>query len=300
MPKIAIVSGGDANYFDLLIEQAASIRSLDPKNNLDITYLDGGGFTEDHIKQLNKYGVKLLDPGWPNEAVKRKAGSKDFLKINLAKPCLNKYFPDHDIIIWIDGDAWLQTLEAIELATLVARKGKLAVVSQNTRFREQRFHFRKKLFGWVELRTIFHKNAKRARLESKHIWNLANMAVLNAGFYALRQDAPHWDVWTKWRDKAIKHGRSFTSDQLSLALTVYEDNLPFETLPEYCNYMGPWRMDEQKNYVEIHAPYRKVSVVHMAGLEEERKDPNHFIDMVMPDDSISKQPIRFSSWKKKF
>ena len=296
-PKIVLVSGGDAKYFDMLHELATSIRALPESQNVDVVFLDGGGFEQTHIDAFSELNVSLLDPKWPNPQIQKRCANKEYLKINLAKPALNTLFPSYDIIIWIDGDAWLQNWKAIDLAVMVAQKGKLAVVSQNTRFRSLRFNFKKKLFGWADIRTIFHKNAKRARL-GEYAWKLANLAVLNAGFYALRQDAPHWATWTAWRDKSIKKGRPFTSDQLSLALTCYIDNFPFETLPEICNYMGPWRVDENNRFVEIFAPYAEASVIHMAGLDKWREDPKQYISMVQADDTKKLCPIRYCEWIK--
>ena len=264
---------------------------------MDVAFLDGGGFSDEQKKLLAGLGVRLVDPGWPSKAVEKRAKGKDFLKINLAKPCLNQYFPAHDIVIWIDGDAWLQNWKAIEIATEVAQKGKLAIVSESSRLRGRQFIFRKKMFGWVELRTIFYKNAKRAGLTSSDQWFLANKGVLNAGFYALRQDSPHWDVWSARRE-GLSKGRLFTSDQLSLALAVYRDGIPYEALPEYCNYMGPWRMGKDNKLVELYVPYNEVSLVHMQSLDEQRKDPKVYLSMVTEDDSVKEMPIRYCELKK--
>ena len=47
------------------------------------------------------------------------------------------------IIIWIDADAWLQTFECLDLFSMVAKKNKLAIVSQATRLESQNIQFKK-------------------------------------------------------------------------------------------------------------------------------------------------------------
>lgn len=297
-PKVVLVSGGDANYFDMMHELGQSIRRLPESENVDVVFLDGGGFTEEHLKAFDKLNIKMLDPGFPNEKIKKRVGKRTHLKISLAKSTLNQYFPEYDVIVWVDGDAWLQNWTCIDLAVQVAQKNKLAGVLQNSRFQRRLFQFRKRLFGWIQPRTILYKNATRSRFPSKYLWQIANKSVFNGGFYALRQDAPHWDSWLKWRDMAIEKGRIFTSDQFGLACAVWIDGHTYEALPEYCNYMGPWRMGENKKYTEIFAPYNEVSLVHMAGLDDYRMDAKKYPPMVMPDDSIQPQPIRYCEWIK--
>jgi hypothetical protein len=269
-PSFIIVSGGDAKYFPLLADLVASIRSLPEGKAAALGMLDGG-LTHEQAKWFEAEGVKVVRPEWPVSKSKIRTRGRDYLLINLNKPALDQLFPDYEVIIWLDGDTWVQTWDAIPMFIHVANKGKLAIVSRATRLQTSHIRMRRRLFGWVEPRGVLFKNARRAKLPSRLVWSLVNRPVLNAGAYALRQDAPHWGIWRSWQLVCLRHGRPFSSDQLSLALTVYENALPYEALPEICNYMGPWRIDLSKNQlVEYFVPYNPVSIVHLVGKDSAR------------------------------
>ncbi len=265
-----IVSGGDANYFPLLADLVTSIRNLPEGKQAALGMLDGG-LTQEQVSWFEAEGVNVVKPGWPVPKTEIRIRGREYLLINLNKPALDQLFPEYDVIVWLDGDTWVQTWDAIPLLTHVARKGKLAIVSRASRLQTSHIRMRRRWFGWVEPRGVLFKNAKRAKLPSRLAWSLVNRPVLNAGAYALRQNAPHWEHWRKWQKLCLRHGRPFSSDQLSLALTIYEDGLPYEALPEVCNYMGPWRIDQDKGLlVDYFAPYNPVSVVHLVGKDSGR------------------------------
>ena len=262
---LIIVSGGDTKYFPLLNDLVTSIRNIDEGKNVAIGIMDGG-LTSRESGQLLDQGTIVVRPDWPDKKMQRKAGSREYWRINLNKSALDRYFPDYDIILWLDGDTWVQNWDAIPLFIRVASKGKLAIVSRSTRLRANVMRMSPRPFGWAKVRSVLYKNARRARLPGKITWPLANKAVLNAGAYALHREAAHWEIWRKWQARCLQHGRPFSSDQLSLALAVYKDGLPYEALPDTCNYMGPWRVNRStQQLVDYYAPYDPASVVHMVG-----------------------------------
>jgi hypothetical protein len=190
----------------------------------------------------------------------------------------------------------VQTWNGIDLLAAVAAKGKLAIVSQASRLQRSHIGLRRRLFGWAEPRGILYKNARRARLPNRLAWSLVDRPVLNTGAYALSRTAPHWAAWRAWQGRCIAHGRAFTSDQLALALAVYEDGLPYEALPETCNYMGPWRWDPARGLlVHEFAPYDPVSVVHLAAQEDMRRDSAATVPGIDMDDRPIDLPLRYSA-----
>jgi hypothetical protein len=263
--SLIIVSGGDAYYFPLLKDQVDSIRDLPQGKNVQIGMLDGG-LTQEQKDYFKSEGIIVVRPEWPSEKIRKKAKKREHLLINLNKSSLDLLFPEYEIILWLDGDTWMQTWDAVSLFILVAKKGKLAIVTKISRLRTSVMRMSPRLFGWVRARGSLYNNAKRARLTSSIIWSLVNKPTLNAGAYALHRQSPHWERWRHWQKICLKHGRLFSSDQLSLALTIYEDCLPYEKLPDICNYMGPWRVNKETNLlVDYFAPYEPASIVHMVG-----------------------------------
>ena len=296
--KITIVSGGDTKYFQLLKELAHSVRDKPEGKDINIVFLDGGLSKEDidYFKNLN---ISVINPGWCNSLAERRAKGRDFLKINIAKLYLDQLISNTEIIIWVDADTWIQNFEFINLYDLVARKKKLAIVSQASRLQPQHIQYRKWFFHHlVELRNILYKNARRSGLKISEIKSLQARPTLNAGSYALHIDAPHWKQFRFWQNEILKKGRLFTSDQLAMGLTIYHDNFSYEALPDICNYMGPWRYSSEDNvFVDYYAPYNPVSVMHLAGQDLNRSDLNHKVDILDLDDKKIQKSLRYKIQK---
>jgi lipopolysaccharide biosynthesis glycosyltransferase len=292
--KITIVSGGNTKYFQLLKELAHSVRDKPEGKDINIVFLDGGLSKEDidYFKNLN---INVINPGWCNSLAERRAKGRDFLKINIAKLYLDQLISNTEIIIWVDADAWIQNFEFINLYDLVARKKKLAIVSQASRLQPQHIQYRKWFFHQlVELRNILYKNARRSGLKLSEIKSLQARPTLNAGSYALHIDAPHWKQFRFWQNEILKKGRLFTSDQLAMGLTIYHDNFSYEALPDICNYMGPWRFSNEDNvFVDYYAPYNPVSVMHLAGQDLHRSDLDHKVDILDLDDKKIQKSLRY-------
>ena len=292
--KITIVSGGDTKYFQLLKELAHSVRDKPEGKDINIVFLDGGLSKED-INYFKNLDINVINPGWCNSLAERRARGRDFLKINIAKLYLDQLIPNTEIIIWVDADAWIQNFEFINLYNLVARKNKLAIVSQASRLQPQHIQYRKWFFHQlVELRNILYKNARRSGLKISEIKSLQARPTLNAGSYALHIDAPHWKQFRFWQNEILKKGRLFTSDQLAMGLTIYHDNFSYEALPDICNYMGPWRFSNEDNvFVDYYAPYNPVSVMHLAGQDLHRSDLDHKVDILDLDDKKIQKSLRY-------
>ena len=291
---VTIVSGGDSKYFQLLKELALSIREKPEGKNLNIVYLDGG-LTNENIGYFKSLNIEVVDPCWCNPIAEKKAAGRNFLKINIAKMHLDVILPNKKIIIWIDADAWLQTFESINLFSIVAKKNKLAIVSQATRLEGRNIQF-KKIFThrFVELRNILYKNARRAGLTTDLIEKMQGRPTLNAGAYSLHVNAPHWKRFRYWQNEILKKGRLFTSDQLAIGLTIYHDELSYEALPDICNYINPWRYDEEnKLFVDYFAPYTPVSIVHLAGQDKSRNDALYEVEMLNLKDQIINKTLRY-------
>lgn len=292
--EVTIVSGGDSKYFQLLKELALSIREKPHGKDLNIVYLDGG-LTDENINYFKSLNIEVIDPDWCNKIAEKKAAERNFLKINIAKMHLDLILPSKKIIIWIDADAWLQTFESIDLFSMVAKKNKLAIVSQATRLEGRTIQF-KKVFThrFVELRNILYKNARRAGLTTDLIESMQGRPTLNAGAFALQVNAPHWKRFRYWQNEILKKGRVFTSDQLAIGLAVYHDELSYEALPDICNYINPWRYDEEKElFVDYFAPYTPVSIVHLAGQDKNRNDAFYEVEMLNLKDQIINKTLRY-------
>lgn len=293
MTRLHIVSGGDSKYFELLDELACSIKALNLDTEINVTFLDGG-LKEEQKKYFEKNSVQILDPGWCSELAKRRSRGRNYLKINVAKLHLDKLFPTADTILWVDGDTWFQTSKAIDYFVSVAEKNKLGIVSQSSRNNIDTIIYKNWFGRLVELRNILYKNAIRSNLSKNLINILKAKSTLNAGAYALKKDAPHWERFRYWQQRILKKGRVFTSDQLSMGLAVYHDAMPYEPLPDICNYFGRLRWNASINkFVDFYVPNDPISIIHLAAQDKIRE--NKYLEhelLDMNDNTVSKK-IRF-------
>ena len=297
MKRIAIITGGDATYFPLLCELFDSIARFPESREVQFCVIDAGLLPEQK-EHFVRVGARVHVPGWEFAVPWRRHHGREFLRANLAKSSLDRYFPEFEILIWIDGDAWVQDWAAIALLVDTARKGSLAIVSQASRFQRYNVSLKWILLDYVKLSSILWKNARRARLPRHICRAVGNRPTLNAGIYALRRDAQHWEAWRAHQARCVRYGRLFTSDQLSLALMAYVDELPYELLPEWCNYMGPWRAETAGGrLVEYYPPYRPLGIVHLAGFNEMRRDPNVQIEIPDASGATIIRSLRYPAWK---
>ncbi len=184
---------------------------------------------------------------------------------------------------------------------MVTKKDKFAIVSQSTRLNTLHLKFNH-LFGkYVELRNILFKNARRANLPKSIVKNMMARPTLNAGIFALKQNAPHWERFRAWQDLILKgkRGRVFTATQLAFGVCIYEEKLPYEAIPDICNYMGPFRFNEDSNeFVDYFAPYDSVSIIHMAGYDAIRESINNKIEIINLKDESIKKSLRYNNLRR--
>ncbi|MEN6541616.1 hypothetical protein [Parvibaculum sp.] len=267
-----LVTGGDGKYFPLIAELVSSIRTHPAGSAYPIGIIDAG-LTDDQVAKLRGVGCNVVTPDWEYDFLAARSGGRTHLKAEIGKAFMPKYFPDHDVLVWIDADAWVQDFSAVELLIKGASQGKLAIVPQIGRYYSTEIRLDWFFGGIARVRSMLYKSAARCGLPSSVCQTLASKPTLNAGVFALRADAPHWARLRKWQEIGARRGRVFTSTQLALALAVYEDGLPVELMPETCNYMGPWRHDSiSSKLVEYYLPNAPVGIVHLASENAIRAD----------------------------
>ena len=114
MKKNVIVSLADANYFPLLEELIDSIRRFKESKDVAICILDAG-LTNNQKEILLKKVDKITSAEWDIEVPEFKVRGKEWLKSQVSRAFLPKYFPDYEKYLWIDCDAWVNDWNCIEL-----------------------------------------------------------------------------------------------------------------------------------------------------------------------------------------
>ena len=101
MKKDVIVSLADANYYPLLVELIDSIRQFKQSESVAICILDSGLETHQKEKLLQK--VDEIKPAeWDIEVPGYKVKDKEWLKSQVSRAFLPKYFPNYNRYLWID------------------------------------------------------------------------------------------------------------------------------------------------------------------------------------------------------
>ena len=95
MKKNVIVSLADANYYPLLNELVDSIKRFKESENTAICILDAG-LTEDQKQKLSNKVDEIKSAEWDIEVPGFKVRGKEWLKSQVSRAFLPKYFPNYE------------------------------------------------------------------------------------------------------------------------------------------------------------------------------------------------------------
>jgi len=297
MPEVTIVTGGDAGYFPLLEELAKSVRALRSADQMGLAVIDGGLEPAQAEWLARQYGAQILQVGWGFDIKATRVKGREHLKVLTARSFLNEHLPDTEVIVWVDGDAWVQDMGAIDMMVEAARKDRLVVVSQTSRYSDVVMTLQWAGFGYAKIKSQLYKNARRAGLPEAEARLVGDKPTFNAGVFALARTAPHWEAWRRRIAQVLVKGRVFTADQLAMGLMIHADGLPVELAPEICNYMGPWTCSaDEIKLVERYIPNATVGVIHMAGYDALRRDKSVTVPIETLDGRVVHKSLRQFAW----
>ena len=267
MKKNVIVSLADANYFPLLEELINSIKKNKQSENIAICVLDAG-LTEDQKKILIKKVDQIKKAEWDIQVPVNKIKGKEWLKSQVSRAFLPKYFPDYEKYLWIDCDAWVNDWNCIELFFKACDNGKLGI----TQSIGPGYKITSKV-NWIfgKLAIIKSQNFKHA-IKSKIPYSKARKLAfaphINIGVFSLEKNSPGWKSWQNNLEQTLKAGNIFGSEGLAINISVYIDNLETEFLPLNCNWLTsnllPKYDENNKTFVEPYLPNYKIGIMHLA------------------------------------
>ena len=276
MKNNTIVSLADSNYFDLLNELVDSILKFPEGKEVDICILDAG-LSDEQKKILSNKVKEIKKAEWDIEVPGYKVGQKEWLKSQVSRAFLPKYFPGYKKYLWIDCDAWVQDWSSIELYFKACESGKLGITQ--TMGPGYRIMSKVKwLFGKVAvIKSQNFKHAISSKIGTENARKLAFAPHINIGVFSLEENSPCWKNWQKNLTKTLSSGKIFGSEGLAINMSVYIDEIETEFLPLNCNWIASNllpRYDEQKQYfVEPFLPNTKIGIMHLAaGLWKDGKD----------------------------
>ena len=211
MKKNVIISLADAKYFELLEELVDSIKRFKESENTAICILDAG-LTDQQKKHLSTKvdEIKLAD--WDIEVPEFKVRGKEWLKSQVSRAFLPKYFPNFKKYLWIDADAWVNSWEAIELYFKGCENNKLSIATSADRAYGRVLRAEWFLGSFARIKSQNYKHAKSSGFSEKIARQVALKPHLNIGAFALEANAPHWKVWQKNLKTALKSGKIWGSE----------------------------------------------------------------------------------------
>jgi len=268
MKKNVIVSLADSNYFDLLNELVDSIKSFEKSRDIAICILDAGLTSEQKII-LSKKVDEIKSAEWDIEVPAFKVKGKEWLKSQVSRAFLPKYFPNYDKYLWIDCDAWVNDWTSVELYFKACENGKLGI----TQTLGPGYKIMSKvnwLFGKVAIiKSQNFKHAVQSKIGLSKARKLAFAPHINIGVFSLEKNSPGWASWQKNLDQTLKSGNIFGSEGLAINMSVYIDDLETEFLPLNCNWIASNllpKFNEIKNtFVEPYLPNYRIGIMHLAG-----------------------------------
>ena len=276
MKKNVIVSLADANYFPLLDELVDSIKRFKQSEDVAICILDAG-LKQDQRDSLSKKVDEIKNAEWDIEVPGYKVKGKEWLKSQVSRAFLPKYFPNYEKYLWIDCDAWVNDWSCVELYFKACDDGKLGI----TQTIGPGYKITSKvnwLFGKLALiKSQNFKHAVKSKISYVDARKLAFAPHINIGVFSLEKDSKGWSTWQNNLEKTLKAGNIFGSEGLAINMSVYIDNLETEFLPLNCNWITsnllPKYDQKQSTFVEPYLPNYKIGIMHLAaGIWKDGKD----------------------------
>jgi len=276
MKKNVIVSLADSNYFELLNELVDSIKSFEKSKDTAICILDAG-LSEQQRNILSKKVDEIKSAEWDIDVPAFKVEGKEWLKSQVSRAFLPKYFPSYEKFLWIDCDAWVNDWNSVELYFKACENGKLGI----TQTLGPGYKIMSKvnwLFGKVAIiKSQNFKHAIKSKVGINKARKLAFAPHINIGVFSLEKNSPGWTSWQKNLEQTLKSGNIFGSEGLAINMSVYIDELETEFLPLNCNWIASNllpKFDEIKNtFVEPYLPNYEIGIMHLAaGIWDSDKD----------------------------
>ncbi len=276
MKKNVIVSLADANYFSLLNELIDSIKSFNESKDVAICILDAG-LSEEQKNLLSKKVDEIKNADWDIKVPEFKIRGKEWLKSQVSRAFLPKYFPKYEKYLWIDCDAWVQDWSSVELYFKACDSGKLGI-TQTMGPGYKIMSKVKWIFGKIALiKSQNFKHAISSNIGIDKARKLAFAPHINIGVFSLENDSPCWKSWQSNLNKTLSSGKVFGSEGLAINMSVYIDEIETEFLPLNCNWIAsnllPKYNENTNSFVEPYLPNYKIGIMHLAaGIWKNNKD----------------------------
>ena len=276
MKKNVIVSLADANYYPLLNELLNSIKRFEKSRDIAICILDAG-LLDQQKNELSSKVDEIKSAEWDIKVPDSKIKDREWLKSQVSRAFLPKYFPNYEKYLWIDCDAWVNDWQTIELYLKACENAKLGItqtIGPGYKITSRADW----VFGKLAIiKSQNFKHAIKSKISYEKARKLAFAPHINIGVFSIEKKSATWEIWQENLKQTLKGGDIFGSEQLAMNMSVYIDNVETEFLPLNCNWITsnllPKYDEENNTFVEPYLPNYKIGIMHLAaGIWKDNKD----------------------------
>lgn len=255
MKKI-IITGADEKYSKMLIKLINSLHQFNDSICDAIGVLDLGLSIKTLEKIKNKVNY-IIQPKWDFKVNESIIKNYPHLRALTSRPFLNKYFPGYDLYLWIDSDAWVQNRFAVDWLFNGANKIGMSIIPT---IHHSYYTSKKVITTRLESLNIYYPN-----IGPDLYWH---NIYYNAGVFALKNNAIHWNSWAKKFEQGLKNTDGIhISDQSALNYAIWSEKLPIYPLPATCNWCchlaHPSINTKTGKFFEPHIPHKEIGIIHM-------------------------------------
>ena len=188
MSKKTIVTLADSNYFSLLEELIHSIKKFKESENISICVLDAG-LTSKQVDKISTIVDEIKKADWDIEIPFHKK-RQEWLKSQVSRAFLPKYFPNYDKYLWIDCDAWVNSWHCIENYFKACENNKLGITQSIGPGYRSLARVNWILGKFAAIKTQNYKHAKMSGLKETDARKIAFAPHLNIGVFSLMKNSP--------------------------------------------------------------------------------------------------------------
>ena len=233
----AIVTAGNARYFCHVLALVTSCRAAAHPAVPAIYVLDVG-LTARQVAALVPLVHRVLPARWE---FPRPEGQPDWFRAMLVRPFLADYV-EAETIVWIDGDAWVQSWSTVTDLVAAAATGRLAIVEESfgpgiSLTVPDGRGGRKTVVISRELVAGDITAALRASYGDEAAHRFGAKPPFNCGVFALRAESPAWAVWQERMREGLARQANFYIDQNSLNLAIRTGQIEIRPMPASANYI---------------------------------------------------------------
>ncbi|MGH1361417.1 MAG: hypothetical protein ACRBC3_21860 [Burkholderiaceae bacterium] len=261
--RTVLVTACSGLFFDQYLDLLDSLIQVGLRDQFDIGLIDLG-MLPGQLAQLEAHQVKVVPARWPIEPPPTQQAIH--LIAFAGKPFARDFFPGYDDYVWMDADMWVQTRTFWDALMAGAQShGGAVPVEVDVAYGSMA------MAHWIWM----VRHLSRSYGISKAI-QVARQPVVNNGLFALRADAPQWELWQQhFRAMVSKTQRTLAIDQLAMMAMQQIESPKLALIDAGNNWvcsLGTPDFDEASGqFVKPGRAHEAISVMHITTPSRARK-----------------------------